>query len=105
MKRLGVLCSFLLFFGLLFGCSKELKTEQWGVALEKAQRIEVEQIGESKTTIVATNKKEIKRFTTALEVDKWKIKQMPDRAEKTATYYLYEEARSILEKMVKLCRN
>ncbi|WP_019244087.1 MULTISPECIES: hypothetical protein [Bacillus] len=85
----------ILFFSIsiiLLGCSKEKENLKKDLNLEKAQKIEVLSVDNQKSVLnVITSKTDINEFVHSLQMDKWRIKDIPLNVTREKIYKMYQE--------------
>lgn len=78
---------------LLCGCQaiKNTNSTDYGNAISKAQEITVISPNTAEVIETITDAKEIEDFVSALNVDQWELKPLPDEASKIGTFGLAQE--------------
>ena len=84
---LAVLCF------LMCGCQKNENSDasEYQDELSKAQEITVVSEDTSKITRTITKDKDLKKFVNALDLEHWKLGELPDDAKKTGTFGFSQE--------------
>ena len=84
------LIAFVAILTLLCGCqaSKNTNSTDYGDAISKAQEITVISPDTAEVIETITDAKEIEDFVSALDVDQWELKPLPDEASKIGTFGL-----------------
>lgn len=85
-----ILIVFVAILTLLCGCqaSKNTNSTDYGDAISKAQEITVISPDTAEVIETITDAKEIEDFVSALDVDQWELKPLPDEASKIGTFGL-----------------
>ena len=78
---------------LFCGCqaTKSTNSTDYGDAISKAQEITVISPDTAKVIKTITDAKEIEGFVSALNVDQWELKPLPEKASKIGTFGLAQE--------------
>ena len=87
------LIAFVAILTLLCGCQagKNTDSTDYGDAVSKAQEITVISPDTGEVIETITDAKEIEDFVSALNVDQWELKPLPDEASKIGTFGLAQE--------------
>ena len=85
-----ILIVFVAILTLLCGCqaNKNTNSTDYGDAISKAQEITVISPDTAEVIETITDAKEIEDFVSALDVDQWELKPLPDEASKIGTFGL-----------------
>ena len=59
--------------------------------MEKAQQINVSAVGSGEIIKIVSGKKDIEDFITALEIDEWKLGELPENAQKNGEFSFSQE--------------
>ena len=88
-----ILIAFVAILTLLCGCQagKNTNSTDYGDAISKAQEITVISPDTAEVIETITDAKEIEDFVSALNVDQWELKTLPDEASKIGTFGLAQE--------------
>ena len=88
-----ILITFVAILTLLCGCQADKNTNaaDYGDAISKAQEIAVISPDTSEVIETITDTKEIANFVSALNVDQWELKPLPDEATEICVFGLAQE--------------
>ena len=89
MKKILILAAAILV--LLCGCqaNNDTNASDYGDDISKAQEIAV--ISPDTSEVIDTNTEEIKDFVSALNLDQWELKTLPDKASEIGSFGLAQE--------------